>query len=139
MHATKDHLAPAVIVLPLATTLLVVPLLAACGGEDADEIGVGAECSGDADCRALSDGLNCLSAFRGGYCGLAGCAGDDDCPDRSVCVRHEDGYTYCFRTCRDKPECNANRAEDVEANCTSSAELLEATGVKVCVPPSSGP
>lgn len=124
-------------------------LLLACGDDDhddADEIGVGAQCSADGDCEQprCEDGgtcheLVCLTRFAGGYCGLEGCDDDDDCPLGSGCVLHDDGVRYCFRLCVDKPDCNANRDVDVEANCVGSIDFVDpgASG-KACEPPSSG-
>jgi hypothetical protein len=112
----------------------------ACGGGgeagvQADQLGVGAECAGDDECRV---GQLCLDQFKGGYCGLEGCSNDADCPNGSACVAHEDGVNYCFRTCSQKVDCNRNRGADVEANCSSNVTFVSAgsTG-KACVPPSN--
>jgi hypothetical protein len=131
-----------------ASTLLVAAL--GCGDDDtteADRIGIAATCTVDEDCRRieLEDGgvvqLQCLTQFTAGYCGLPDCVTSDDCPYQSICVAHDDGRNYCFRVCLDKPECNANRPPDVEANCSSSfdwAEPADDNGEKACIPPSSG-
>ena len=126
-----------------AFVVLVVALLA-CGDDDgtteADALGVGAECGGSSDCLRQGDGginLACLDQFKGGYCGLEDCTGNDDCPARSVCVAHDDGRSYCFRSCVDKSECNSNRSEGNEANCSSNVDFVdEDTPGKACVPPS---
>lgn len=104
-------------------------------GTPAQQAGIGDECGNAADCN---DDFACL-AFSGGYCGLEGCDGDDDCPDGSACVEHTDGQRYCFLLCREKPECNLRRSAEEEANCSSSVEFIEEQddGVKACVPPSS--
>jgi hypothetical protein len=125
-----------------------VGLSSACSDDDggygtqADQIGVGAECRNDADCLQTGDGgivQQCLTEFKGGYCGLKACQADEECPYGSACVSHEDGQTYCFRICRDKGECNLNRSVDHESNCVSSVDFVEgANGSKACVPPSSG-
>ena len=123
--------------LPLFGVLLLLP---ACGDDDteADRLGVGAQCESTDQCDPDID-LLCLPQFKGGYCGLQGCEADEDCPEASACVLHEDGETYCFRICADKSECNANRDLENEANCSSSAEFVEgAEGRKACVPPSGG-
>jgi hypothetical protein len=127
---------------------LVVPLLAVAsagctGGSDADRIGVGAECSTQAPCPDDEDSdtpeLECLTQFDGGYCGLSDCTGNEDCPETSACVAHTDGSNYCFRLCVDKPECNVNRSEGNESNCSSNVVFVDAsTDSKACVPPSSG-
>ena len=101
-------------------------------GTEADELGVGAECSGDADCL---DGQSCLS-FKGGYCGLNDCALDVDCPEGSACVAHDDGNNYCFRVCANKSECNLNRSPGNESNCSANIEFTDGGGGKACVPPS---
>ncbi|MBA2664059.1 MAG: hypothetical protein H0U74_17345 [Bradymonadaceae bacterium] len=106
-----------------------------CGGDEADNLGVGAQCQTVDDC---GDAQQCLTQFKGGYCGLSDCESHDDCPGASSCVTHGDGKNYCFRHCLDKAECNANRAVENEANCSSSANLLGGVkDVKVCIPPSS--
>jgi hypothetical protein len=113
------------------------------GGNEADRAGVGAQCTRDTDCRQ-DTGCDaggcavqvCLTEFRGGYCGVRDCDGNDDCPDGAVCVA-EDGANYCFRSCRDKPECNLHRTVELESNCSSSVDFVEeGTPGKVCVPPS---
>jgi hypothetical protein len=125
-----------------ATAALIVMALAALGacgdgdddgGTPADKIGVGSVCSVNEDCF---DGQSCLS-FKGGYCGLAGCASDLDCPGGSACAIYE-GANYCFRICSDKPDCNRNRPPTLEANCSSSIQLVAGKNDprKVCQPPS---
>jgi hypothetical protein len=117
-----------------------------CGDDDdateADRIGVGAQCASNDDCLREGDGginLACLRQFKGGYCGLENCMGNEDCPERSACVAHDDGTNYCFRICVDKPECNLNRDAANEANCSSNVTFVDpGTRVKTCVPPSSG-
>ena len=116
-----------------SAALAVVFALATCN-DDADDVGVGAQCAGTDECP---EDLACL-AFKGGYCGLENCTADADCPELSACVAHTDGKNYCFRICTDKPECNANRDIENEANCSSSVEFVEQNqGSKACVPPSS--
>ncbi|HEX6245584.1 MAG TPA: hypothetical protein VFZ61_31890 [Polyangiales bacterium] len=109
-------------------------------GTEADRLGVGAECRSSDDCLQQGDGgvnLTCLTQFKGGYCGLQGCSGNDDCPDQSACVLHDDGNRYCFRSCSDKPECNANRSPANESNCSSNVSYVDDdTRGKACVPPS---
>jgi hypothetical protein len=104
-------------------------------GSDADDLGVGAQCAVTDDCNQDDGAQTCLP-FKGGYCGLMGCTVDADCPEASACITH-DNVNYCFRICVDKPDCNANRSVENEANCSSSAEFVEgANGRKACVPPS---
>jgi hypothetical protein len=118
--------------------LLIVSLfLFGCGGggTEAQRRGVGAACTKDTDCTET--GQKCL-AFKGGYCGLADCTKDADCPAGSACVAHTDGKNYCFLICTDKPQCNLFRSVDVEANCSSNVTFVEGkASVKACVPPSS--
>jgi hypothetical protein len=109
----------------------------ACGddGTEADRLGVGAQCAGNDQCDAETNQV-CLP-FKGGYCGIMGCAHDIDCPEASACIRHTDQINYCFRICTDKPECNANRDAVNEANCSSNIDFVDgAMGRKACVPPS---
>jgi hypothetical protein len=147
MRALK-RLSPPPWCLALASLLIVLP---ACeddnddDGTEADQFGVGAECSADSDCDEYEPEedtggyeLTCLTQFTGGYCGLDDCLGNEDCPDGSACVAHDDGMNYCFRRCSDKGECNLNRDPDNESNCSSNIEFVEPTNGKACVPPSSG-
>ncbi len=103
------------------------------GGSYAADLGVGAECTTNADCE---DDQKCLS-FRGGYCGLEGCDGDVDCPSGSACVAHTDNHNYCFLVCDQKAECNVHRPVDAEANCSSNIDFVDpdTTAHKACVPP----
>jgi hypothetical protein len=81
-------------------------------------------------------GQTCL-AFKGGYCGVAGCGGDAGaCPQGSACVLHTDGQTYCFLICTDKPQCNLYRPLEVESNCSSNVTFVDSVMAKACVPPS---
>ena len=117
----------------ITAALLFLPL--ACGGDDADTLGIGAECTSNDQC---ADGQTCLTQFKGNYCGLASCASTADCPGSSACVTHTDNNNYCFRTCTDKAQCNANRSVANEANCSSN--ITFASGQKegkACVPPSN--
>ncbi len=111
--------------------------LACSDGTEADRLGVGAECSTHDDCDDTTD-QQCLSTFKGGYCGIENCVDDDDCPNASACVAHGDGIHYCFRTCTDKAECNENRSPDQEANCSANVTFVEVQdeSIKACVPPS---
>ena len=116
---------------------IAVLLLSSCDSE-ADELGVGAQCTSDDQCEELEPPIRCLTVFKGGYCGLTGCQADTDCPESSFCVRHEDGQNYCFRACADKPECNVNRDVENEANCSANIDRVGGGNQKACVPPSSG-
>ncbi len=125
--------------------ILVTALCLGCGsggGSEADDVGVGAECADSDDCPSpdtdIGD-LECLTQFAGGYCGLEGCEVNEDCPEGSACVIHDDGNNYCFLECFDKEECNLNRSADTESNCSSNIVYADAeTEGKACVPPSSG-
>jgi hypothetical protein len=117
-------------------------LLGACGDDDGEGLseaqrhGVGAACTKDDDCYYKETKLACLP-FKGGYCGLEGCEGNEDCPPGSACVEHDDGQNYCFLTCADKIECNPTRPPDIEANCSSNITFVDnENGAKACVPPS---
>jgi len=128
--------------------LAAVQLTAGCGDDDgataADRVGIAAECTSDEQCPEARRGdetiaLTCMREFRGGYCGIADCQQNDDCPDGSRCVAHDDGSNYCFRVCAEKVECNRNRTPANEANCSSNIDFVEAAqSIKACVPPSSG-
>ncbi len=114
--------------------ILLIALLVGCGGDDADDLGIGAECAVNDDCD-VEGGQSCLG-FKGGYCGLEGCLAHEDCPESSACVAHDDGINYCFRICVDKVDCNENRSVENEANCSSSVDFVEPLAAKACVPPS---
>ena len=92
----------------------------------------GNTCSKDDECP---DGQQCLTEFKGGYCGHKPCAANADCPDKSICVTL-DAVNYCFLKCTDKPDCNQNRTVDNEANCSSTVKPVDGSEQKVCVPPS---
>lgn len=111
-------------------------LTAACNG-GADAEGVGSQCSAQEDC---ADDQQCLTAFKGGYCGKEDCTADADCPDGSICVNHDDGKNYCFLTCVEKIDCNSNRDVEEESNCVASFDPVEAENksIKACIPPSAG-
>ena len=116
--------------------LLLLASVSACSGDnEADERGIGAQCGKTEDCEVDLQQV-CLP-FKGGYCGELGCTKDADCVEDAACIRHTDGMNYCFRTCVDKPNCNANRDVENESNCSSSVDFVEgAMGRKACVPPS---
>lgn len=108
------------------------------GATEADRLGVGAECTSDEVCQEAEQGVTkrCLLEFKGGYCGVTDCERNSECPAGSACVSHE-GKSYCFRSCVDKQECNANRSAENLANCSSSVVFLSGKKEgKVCVPPS---
>jgi len=122
-------------------------LFAGCGDNatEADRIRVGAQCTvstAGVDCESPDEAieLECLTQFKGGYCGLKDCTGDVDCPEGSACVTHDDdGKNYCFRDCVDKPDCNRNRSLENEANCVGSINFVDPRNErKACEPPSSG-
>lgn len=138
--------------------MLVMSLLAVClavagcdegTGSDpteADEVGVGADCAALKDCQpsqaeAETDteaDLVCLTQFKGGYCGLSDCTANEECPQGSVCVAHDDGQNYCFLSCTEKFQCNVNRSTDIESNCSANIEFVDPdTTGKACVPPSA--
>lgn len=107
-------------------------------GSGSDALGVAAECTRASDCnQSVSPPLECLTGFKGGYCGLTGCTKDADCPTDSMCVTHTDGKNYCFRTCNTKADCNANRTAANEANCSSNIVRVGSGNQKACVPPSA--
>lgn len=105
-------------------------------------IGVAAECTETAECESADPEieLDCLTQFKGGYCGIEGCMGNIDCPDGSVCVTSDDdGKNYCFRVCRDKPDCDLRRSVDNESNCVGSISFVDPRNDrKACEPPSAG-
>lgn len=125
----------------LAGLVALVSVLACSDDDDgalspAQRHGVGAACTDNADCFVGDTALECLP-FKGGYCGLEGCQADADCPPGSGCVAHDDGKSYCFLLCADKPECNYTRPVDIESNCSSKIDFVDGEKTsKACVPPS---
>jgi hypothetical protein len=120
--------------------LLYVLFLVACGcGSNenaANQLGVGADCTKNSECVTAAV---CLTEFKGGYCGLAGCQHDTDCPGGSACVTDDNGVNYCFLVCAQKTDCNLHRAAADESDCTSSLTFVDGTmSRKVCRPPNSG-
>jgi hypothetical protein len=112
---------------------------AGCGDDDssneAQRRGVGAACASAMECT--EEGQSCLQ-FKGGYCGIADCKSDRECPEGSACVTHDDGKNYCFLVCTDKPQCNGQRPLESEANCSANVTFVDGTNNrKACVPPSS--
>lgn len=126
---------------PYVAVVFVIALLGfplACGGDgtEADQQGVGAECSTADDCDQDEVMQDCLD-FKGGYCGIEDCFDDNDCPDGALCVEHTDGIDYCFLVCKDKSDCNINRSSDNESNCSANIVFKENhPNTKACVPPS---
>lgn len=119
--------------MPLSHLACLLVLVLACS-DDANDRGVGAPCATNDDCT--ESGQTCLTQFKGGYCGISGCARDTDCPEGSACVVDDvDGINYCFLVCLEKPDCNANRPPENEASCTSSLTFVDgAMGRKACRP-----
>jgi hypothetical protein len=120
----------------LAAFLLV--FASACD-DDADDLGIGAQCTADDQCNVDLMQV-CVLQFKGGYCGKKDCVTEADCPDLSSCVIHTDGKNYCFRNCLDKAECNENRDAENESNCSANitfAVPADNVGLKACVPPSA--
>jgi len=121
----------------LAAILGYLVFAAGCGKDEDEAIkrGVGAECTTDTDCT--EKGQRCLS-FKGGYCGIAGCKADSECPTGSACVAHDNGMNYCFLLCAEKVDCNVNRSVANESNCVGSITFVEGKKeAKACEPPSS--
>ena len=94
------------------------------------DCGVGADCLADADCGT---DLECVDEFAGGYCGRGDCVGDAECPGESVCVEHGGG-TYCLKTCTSEADCGFCRHHDHVVTCSDEVTLVEAIGVRVCLP-----
>jgi len=120
----------------LALVAVTAMVFAFACGDSADDLGVGAQCTSNDQCDSSTHQV-CLQ-FKGGYCGLMGCTHDSDCPSDSACIMHTDGVNYCFRTCVDKVDCNANRDPINESNCSSNVTFVDpVNGRKACVPPSA--
>ena len=82
-------------------------MVCGCSSQNAaNQAGVGAQCGMTSDCTTA--GEVCLTEFNGGYCGLAGCLHDSDCPQGSACVT-DNQTNYCFLVCSTKTDCNLHR------------------------------
>lgn len=93
--------------------------------------GVGADCSTSADCN----NLDCITDFRGGYCGRRDCTSNGDCPGDSSCVAAADGHNYCFKNCGTNSDCSFCRHDGVFATCSTSVDFVDAgASAAVCVP-----
>ncbi len=114
-------------------------MVAGCEDPDANDQLIGGECLTEADCDDGNDDtppLECILAFKGGYCGRANCTTSEECPPGSMCAEWEQ-VNYCFLTCGDsKVVCNQNRQLENEANCAANVDPIENPEQKVCVPPS---
>ena len=125
---------------PMRRLWLLLLVSFACSGSgqsEANRRGVGAACTMSSDCTEA--GQLCLTAFKGGYCGVAGWLHDTDCPQGSACVIDDNQSNYCFLICNTKSDCNLHRSADDESDCTSSLTFVDGTmNRKVCRPPNSG-
>jgi len=122
----------------LGCALFAVLLSVACGdddgGSEAIRSGVGDACATTDEC--VHDDQECLTEFKGGYCGRRDCVDDADCPQGSACVM-QGASSYCFLVCLDKADCNVRRGVDEESNCSSSVDFVDdSLSRKACVPPS---
>jgi hypothetical protein len=110
----------------------------ASGGGDPRKICMPAACSVGASCgdaQPCTAGLDCLTAFDGGYCGHQDCTTNAGCPADSLCVQHENGNNYCLRKCAGDTDCTLCRGSEVGASCRSDVTFVEAgTTGTVCVP-----
>ena len=120
--------------------LVIVAGICGCGSSQSEAIrrGVGSECNANLMCTEV--GQVCLTEFAGGYCGVARCVHDADCPAGSACVIDSDnGMNYCFLICNLKTDCNPKRSAADESDCVSSLTFVDgAMNRKVCRPPLSG-
>ncbi|HEX2879439.1 MAG TPA: hypothetical protein VHO25_07870 [Polyangiaceae bacterium] len=95
------------------------------------DCGVGADCSSDTDCN----GLECISDFRGGYCGRRDCTSNDDCPGDTSCVVAADGHNYCLKNCGADSDCSFCRHDGVFASCSTDVDFIDAgMSTAVCLP-----
>ncbi len=117
--------------------MMPLALCMSCGENDANEQLIGGECAVVDDCDDGDDdtpALECLTNFKGGYCGRAACVASEDCPDGSLCAVLE-GANYCFLVCTDKVQCNKNRGVENESNCSANISSVEGGEEKLCIPP----
>lgn len=94
------------------------------------DCGLGASCEGEGDC---DPGLECLTDFDGGHCGVRDCTANADCPQDGVCVTLGD-TNVCLRPCVAESDCTLCRGEDVGATCRDDVEYVETGMTPVCVP-----
>ena len=129
--------------------VMLLGAVAGCGGDDsteADRIGVGAECTVDSSADPPSTcpvvemdiQLDCLTQFKGGYCGLEGCTGDVTArrgrPASPMTTARTTASEF-VRTSR----IATNRSVENESNCVGSITFVDDRNErKACEPPSSG-
>ncbi len=113
------------------------PDAASGGGPDAsdEETRVGGPCESAADCG--DDGALCVTrvgaggfelTFPSGYCSIAGCSGDADCPEGSGCLSAA-GMNACLALCEDENDCRADEGYTCGSFGTPNA---------FCLPPFGG-
>lgn len=75
-------------------------LLASC------ETYIGDSCSYSTYNTDCPQGAYCDETMPGGYCTKTPCRKDSDCPGGgAVCIRFENGETYCMADCSDDGDC----------------------------------
>ena len=118
--------------------LVIAVLTLGCGdgGTEAQRRGVGAACDDTHECTET--GQACLTQFKGGYCGVAKLHDGRDL-SAGLRVRHARRRDELLLPgLQREGGLNRSRAVDVEANCSSTAVLVEdPKDRKVCSPPSS--
>ncbi len=78
---------------------LCAPLLAGCGAK------IGDSCGSSTDCGS---GRTCDLTQPGGYCTIGDCD-PDKCPsDEAVCVRFDDGSSWCMKPCSSDSDCRSS-------------------------------
>jgi hypothetical protein len=83
-----------------------------------------------------ANGLECVTSFDHGYCTIADCTLNADCPNDARCVTLPDGHNYCLRTCTGPNSCTFCRPFEFGGECTGDVDFAEAgTTGEVCLPP----
>jgi hypothetical protein len=110
----------------------------ASGGGDPRKVCVPGDCGIGASCDDVflcDAGLQCLTAFGGGYCGTQGCTTNAECGQNGLCVTHSNGTNYCLKSCAAPSDCSFCRPATEATECRSDVSFVEAgTTGSVCVP-----
>jgi hypothetical protein len=97
---------------------------------------VGSRCSSPEDCES---GMVCLSGqgFVGGYCAVAGCTGEQECPPGSACVSEQSQGGLCLQRCSTIKDCSFRDAPAGEDVLTCEGRTGPSVGEcpRVCVSP----
>ena len=82
--------------------ILIFLLMAAC--LMGCEASIGDKCKTSNDCPA---GTVCDTDSPGGYCLVANCDADEECPEEAACVKFTESQRYCLKKCKKNSDCRS--------------------------------